>query len=304
MWYAARMDTEQLIPPFREALAAYKTGYMAARNLAPRSRKEYEADVGLFLLFLQGLGFESFEQVGANHVEAYLAELDRQNLAGVTRRRKLTIIRTFFAWLKNKGELAANPAQAVAPPQQEDREPRVLSKEEYQRLLSVVQKPRDRAIIQLLLQTGIRLSEIQRLTLSDLDLPKRMTKDALGTMRILGKGRKTRTVLLNHKACEALAAWLAVRPEVETDALFVSSRHRPVSARQFQYLVGKYLSEAGIKDAGVHTLRHTFATHHIAMGTDLVTVQEFLGHSSLDTTKLYIGLAKKRQAQHIQDHAL
>jgi site-specific recombinase XerD len=69
-------------------------------------------------------------------------------------------------------------------------------------------------------------------------------------------------------------------------------------------LAAKYLAQAGIKGASVHTLRHTFATHHIEMGTDLVTVQEFLGHRSLDTTKLYVGLAKKRQAQHIQEHAL
>ena len=224
------MDTKQLIPPFREALEAYRVGYMAARNLAARSRKEYQADLGKFLFFLQEIGVESLERVGANHVEAYLADLDRQALAGVTRRRKLVIIRTFFDWLKNNGQLQANPAQKVVPPQREEREPRVLSKEEYQRLLAVVQRPRDRAIIQLLLQTGIRLAEIQRLTQSDLDLPKRVTKDALGTMRILGKGRKTRTVLLNTKACEAPAAWLAVRPDVEPDALFVSSRNQPLSA--------------------------------------------------------------------------
>jgi len=201
-------------------------------------------------------------------------------------------------------QIAANPANIVTPPQVEKKEPRVLTKEEYERLLAGVQRPRDRAIIQLLLQTGIRLSEIQRLIISDLNPPSRVTKDSLGTRRILGKGRKTRTVLLNSKACEAMASWLHVRPQAQGDALFISSRHRPLSLRQFQYLVGKYLVQAGIRGGSVHTLRHTFATHHIEMGTDLVTVQEFLGHRSFDTTKLYIGLAKKRQAQHIQDHAL
>jgi len=277
---------------------------MAARNLSDRSRVEYRTDVEQFLGFLHRLKIHDCKQVSPIHIEAYLAELDRHGLAGVTRRKKLTILRTFFGWLRANGQIAANPAKCVAPPQIEEREPRVLSKEEYERLLAAVQKPRDRAIIQLLLQTGIRLSEIVRLTLSDLDLPKRITKDALGTMRILGKGRKTRTVLLNMKACEALSTWLRLRPTVETEALFVSSHLRPISPRQYEYLVGKYLAAAGIKHAGVHTLRHTFATHHIAMGTDLVTVQEFLGHRSLDTTRLYIGLAKKRQAQHIQDHAL
>ena len=297
-------DPQRLIQPFRKALIEYKETYMAARNLAARSRIEYEADVVHFLCILQGMKVKALKQVGPKHIEAYLAELDRMGLAGVTRRKKLTIVRTFFGWLSDNGHIAANPAKTIMPPLADDREPRVLTKEEYQSLLAVVQKPRDRAIIQLLLQTGIRLSEIQRLTISDLNLPKRITKDALGTMRILGKGRKTRTVLLNAKACEALTTWLAQRPEVDTDGLFVSSRQRPLSTRQYQYLVGKYLDAVGIKGAGVHTLRHTFATHHIEMGTDLVTVQEFLGHQSLDTTRLYVGLVKKRQAQHIQDHSL
>jgi integrase/recombinase XerD len=289
---------------FQEALEDYKAGYMAARNLAENTRFKYETNVTQFLVFLQGIGVGDITQVGPNHINAYLAHLDRQGLTGNTRRNKLVTIRTFFSWLKAQELISVNPAKAVVPPQREEKEPRVLTKEEYQRLLSVITKPRDRAIIQLLLQTGIRLSEIQRLTTADYHLPKRITKDALGTLRIVGKGRKTRTVLLNTKACEALASWLKARPEVESNALFLSNRNQPMSRRGFQHVVKSYLAKAGITDAGVHTLRHTFATHHIAMGTDLVTVQEFLGHASLDTTKVYIGLAKKRQARHIQDHAL
>ena len=300
------METKQiLIPPFLGALESYKANYMAARNLAARSRIEYENDVAQFLLYLQDLGIKDLNSLARKHIDGFLADMDRRDLAGVTRRKKLTIIRTFLDWLQTNDHIRSNPARAVIPPQREDTEPRVLSKNEYQQLLAVTQKPRDRAIVQMLLQTGIRLSEIARLTLSDLtDFPKRVTKDSLGTLRILGKGRKSRTVLLNRRACEALAAWLQVRPSVDNDALFVSSHRRPISPRQYQYLIAKYLKAAEIKGASVHSLRHTFATHHIALGTDLVTVQEFLGHSSLDTTKLYIGLAKKRQAQHIQEHAL
>jgi site-specific recombinase XerD len=299
------METGHLNEGFRDALADFREGYMAARNLAARSRVEYETVAAQFLTFLQeDLGIGAVGQVGEKHVNAYLAHLDRLGLAGATRRRKLVILRTFFGWLKAQGVIEGNPAESIAPPQREEKEPRVLDKEEYQRLLSVVEKPRDRAIIQLLLQTGIRLAEIQRLRLADAHLPGRITKDALGTLRIVGKGRKTRTVLLNAKACEALATWLKARPEAESDALFLSNRKQPMTRRGFQYLVKKYLERAGITDAGVHTLRHTFATHHVAMGTDLVTVQEFLGHASLDTTRLYVGLARKRQAQHIQEHAL
>ncbi len=277
---------------------------MGARNLAPRSRVEYKTAVGQFLFYLQSVNITDIKQIEPKHINSFLASLDRQGLAGATRRKKLIILRTFFSWLKGEGITRTNPAKSVIPPLREDTEPRVLSKDEYQHLLAVVQKPRDRAIVQMLLQTGIRLSEIQRLKLSDINIPTRITKDSLGTMQILGKGRKTRTVLLNSKACEALHTWLKERPNLGTDAIFLSSRSKRLSSRQFQYIVGKYMEKAGIRAAGVHTLRHTFATHHIAMGTDLITVQEFLGHASLDTTKLYIGLAEKRKAQHIQDHAL
>jgi site-specific recombinase XerD len=298
------MQPPQLASGFANILEQYKDGYMAARNLAPRSRVEYKTAVGQFLFYLQSINVTDIKQVEPKHINSFLASLDRQGLAGVTRRKKLIILRTFFSWLRAEGITKTNPAKSAIPPLREDTEPRVLSKGEYQHLLAVVQKPRDRAIIQILLQTGIRLSEIQQLKLSDINIPTRITKDSLGTTQILGKGRKTRTVLLNAKACEALYTWLKERPNLATDAVFLSSRSKPLSSRQFQYLVGKYMMKAGIKAASVHTLRHTFATHHIAMGTDLITVQEFLGHASLDTTKLYIGLAEKRKTQHIQDHAL
>ena len=295
---------KSLIPPFQDILDEYKAGYMAARNLAARSRVEYENDVSQFLRFLQHVEVQDLTSIDKRHIEGFLADLDRRKLAGVTRRRKLMVLRTFMYWLHSHNYIKNNPISSVVPPQQENKEPRVLTKEEYQRLLATVQKPRDRAIIQLLLQTGIRLSEIARLEFSDLNMPTRITDDTLGTLRILGKGRTTRTVLVSPKACEALATWLTVRPDVESDALFLSSRLRPLSQRQFQYLIAKYLKKAKIKNASVHTLRHTFATQHIELGTDLITVQEFLGHKDLNTTKLYVGLVKKRQAQQILAHEL
>ena len=277
---------------------------MRARNLAERSRVEYTYGIRQFLSFLESIPTTQIADVEPKHINAYLADLDRQGISGVTRRKKLTIIRTLFTWLYANGEIKTNVGKHVVPPQRELKEPRVLSEQEYQRLLAVVQKPRDRAIIQLFLQTGIRLSEAQQLTLMDTEVPTRITKDSLGTVRILGKGRKTRTVLLNRKACEALHQWLKERPKVDTIALFISTHHQPLSGRQIRRVVKKYLKLANITGASTHTLRHTFGTHHIEMGTDLITVQEFLGHASLDTTKLYVGLAEKRKAKHIQDNAL
>ena len=278
---------------------------MAARNLAPRSRVIYETDVTQFLQYLQTLKVKDLKETAPRHIMSYLAELDRRGLTGVTRRRKLIVIRGFFKWLKVNEQVAANPAQHVELPQREEKEPRFLTKAEYERLLSVVQKPRDRAIIQVILHTGMRLSEVQRATLSDLiSFPKRITKDSYGELRIRSKGRKVRTVYLLDKACEALKEWLGVRPDADTDALFLSNRNRPLSPRQFQYLVEKYLKAANIKGAGVHSLRHTFATHHLAAGTSLKTLQKNLGHKDLSTTSVYLHIIKDKELEQLRDHQL
>ena len=296
---------KQLIEPFRQALEEYRDGYMAARNLAPRSRVIYETDVTQFLHHLQTLKVKDLKDTAPRHIMSYLAELDRQGLTGVTRRRKLIVIRGFFKWLKVNEQVSANPAQHVELPQREEKEPRFLTKAEYERLLSVVQKPRDRAIIQVILHTGMRLSEVQRATLSDLiSFPKRVTKDSYGELRIRSKGRKVRTVYLLDKACEALKEWLDVRPDVDADALFLSNRNRPLSPRQIQYVVEKYLKAADIKGAGVHSLRHTFATHHLAAGTSLKTLQKNLGHKDLSTTSTYLHIIKDKELQQLREHQL
>jgi site-specific recombinase XerD len=157
-----------------------------------------------------------------------------------------------------------------------------------------------------LLQTGMRLSELANLTMTDGEIPKRITRDPdnTGSVRVRRKGNKTQVIPLNYKACQALDAWLRVRPGVDFDALFVTKFKAPMSPRAIQYRVKKYLDEAGIKGASVHTIRHTFGTHHAARGTDLKTIQEMMGHADLATTSIYVSLAKKAQRQALQEHAL
>lgn len=296
--------SSKLPPVFASAVEDYKGGYMAFRNLAERSREEYETDVIQFLDFLKGLALRDISIVEARHIKAYLADLDRRNLKSSTRRRKLTVIRTFFAWLKEVGSIPHDPARKVRLLQREDPRPRVLSRKEYQRLLKAVRAPRGRAVIQLVLQAGVLLSELHRLNLSDLNLPEQLAKESLGTMRIRGSGSRDRVVVLNAKACSALKTWLQERPAVKTDAVFISRRERRLSERQIQNIVGKYLDSASIENASVHSLRHTFAVHHLAQGTENDVVQEVLGHESKESTKVYIPIAKRKQAQYLQKHAL
>lgn len=128
---------------------------------------------------------------------------------------------------------------------------------------------------------------------------------SMGVARIQGKGQKYRTVLLNYVAVEAPQEWLNVRPEIETNAVFVSNRRRPLSPRQIQYVVEKHMKLAGIKNASVHSLRHTFATSHLEADTDIKTVSKFLGHSSLDITAIqYRHIRRRRQEIQLTQNAL
>jgi site-specific recombinase XerD len=175
------------------------------------------------------------------------------------------------------------------------REPRVVSK-------TNTANDCERVVI----QTGMRLSELVQLTLSDLELPKRITRDidSMGSVHVQRKGGNVERIPLNYKACQALATYLKVRPKVDHAGLFVTKFKTRMTARAIEYMVSKYLVECEIHHASVHTLRHTMATHHVARGTDIKTVQVTLGHASLATTIIYVSLSKHGQKKALQEHAL
>jgi len=290
------------------ALDDYETTYMAFRNLADRTRVEYRRDLDDLVRFLNTSSALSEPQaVELKHLEQYLAELDRRGLRGSSRRRKSASIRSFFSFLESHRYTVHNVALKLRAPERETSEPRVLTEEEYRRLQDAVRfHARDQAIIELLLQTGMRLSELAALTTADADLPAKVGRDkeAAGSVRLLGKGRKQRTVTLNWKACKALKAYVSTRPESSGPSLFLSKFGFPLGRRAIQDIVSKYLKDAGIEGASVHTLRHTFGTHQVRKGTNLRVVQEAMGHTDLKTTSRYIHLARELMDEQLQANAL
>ena len=301
------MATDRRPQTLDQGLVLYESVYMPARNFAEKTRLDYHHDLSDLLLFLERLGRVRLDQVALGDLEAYLAELDRRSLAGASRKRKTYAIKSFFAFLYRSGGIVRDVSERLIPPRTEQKEPRFLSKAEYEDLLRACSHhPRDAAIIELLLQTGLRLSEVTRLAVHDVELPARIGRDAeaLGRLHILGKGRKERWIPLNYKVCRALRTWLEMRPQGANAALFISKFRQGLGPRAIQHLVGKYLQEAGIRGASVHTLRHTFATHHVAQGTSLRTVQEVLGHADLKTTSIYVQLAQEAVKRELQQHAL
>lgn len=290
-----------------KALKLYETIYMSSRNFTPTTRKSYKRDLNQLVAFLEGNGQTLVSQVRKVDLRAFQAHLDRKGYAGTSRRRKTSAVRSLFRFLTSNDLIRVNPAVDLVPPQTEQKQPRVLTEKEYKALLRACShETRDAAIIELLLQTGIRLSELARLTLDDVELPARISRDPAntGALHVKGKGRKERTITLNYKACKALKAWLKIRPNIDSAALFVTKFREPMGPRAFQRVVKKYLRDAGIKGASCHTLRHTMATHHVAKGTSLRTVQEALGHTDLKTTSIYVQLAREVMNKELQEHAL
>ena len=292
----------------QQALEQFQTIYLPSRNFAIRTRQEYSNDLADLLRFLRAIGITGVGDVGLSHLEGYLAELDRRGYAGSTRKRKTITMRTFFSFLQREGFVANDVARRLIPPFSELTVPRVLTQSEYQRLMSACsQSVRDTALIELLLQTGIRLSELVRLKRSDLDLPDPVALgvNLIGQVRITsGGGRKSRCIPLNQRVCQALIHYLGHHPAFPDVAVFANRFGEPLGPRGVQKLIKKYLGKAGIYGASVHSLRHTFGAQHAARGTSLKTIQAAMGHQDIRTTMLYVSLAQSSMRKELQSHAL
>jgi site-specific recombinase XerD len=190
----------------------YQEVHLASRNYRQTTRREYISDINQLLCFLSSAGIGKPQDVSFTHLNQYLAFLDEQKLSGLSRRRKTSSIKNFFEYLTQNDIIVNNFARNLVPPRKESHTPRVLSQDEYKRLqLVVANEPRDAAIVELLLQCGIRLSELTHLTVTDIQLPNKISQDVnnVGTLIVReGKGGRDRILTLNHKVCKALKTWL------------------------------------------------------------------------------------------------
>ncbi|MDT8442231.1 MAG: tyrosine recombinase XerC [Desulfuromonadales bacterium] len=259
------------------------------RNYSPRTREAYGHDLAGFVAFLDVHGGASAERLGRVDnllLRRYLAELHKSNQR-TTIARKLSALRSFFRFLVREGLLAVNPTEGMATPKLNRYLPKTLSVDEASALMEHGRPPdllglRDRAIVELLYSSGLRISELTGLDVGDLDLKEQL-------VRVLGKGRKERIVPVGRKAAAALVAYLDARGlPADDEPLFVNVRNGRLTARSIQRHLKTRLLTAGIlKDISPHALRHTFATHLLDGGADLRAIQELLGHASLSTTQRY-----------------
>jgi integrase/recombinase XerC len=242
-----------------------------------------------------------------NSVRAYLARLNEKQYSKATIARKLATLRSFYKFLVKRNHVGSNPVTVVRTPKQEKKLPRFLEYEEVKRLLETPPVnswlgARDRAILETLYSTGIRVSELVALNMDDVDF--------LGeVVHVRGKGKKERIAPIGSSALQVIQHYMEFRnkraqsnPNFDSRVLFVNKHGRRLSTRSVRRKMDKYLRMAGLDpQISPHTLRHSFATHMLNNGADLRSVQELLGHQSLSTTQVYTHLTTKKLKEVYQD---
>ena len=268
------------------------------RRLSPLTSKNYRRDLERFVEYLDKADAASWGDVDSEHVRSFSASCFRKGLSPRSIQRRLSAARSFFRFLIREKVVKKNPVTSVTSPKSKKRLPGNLDADRMARLLDIPGEgaivDRDRAILELLYSSGLRLAELVDLNLGDVDM-----RDA--TVRVTGKGNKDRIVPVGRHALKALRQWAITRADLadaEERALFVSNRGVRISPRSVQARVKHWAKRQGI-DANVypHLFRHSFATHVLESSHDLRGVQELLGHANISTTQVYTHLDFQHLAQ-------
>ncbi|MEJ2298057.1 MAG: tyrosine recombinase XerC [Woeseiaceae bacterium] len=268
------------------------------RRLSPLTCKNYRRDIDTLLVWLESAGVTTWRDVDEEHIRAFSAACFRRGLSARSIQRRLSAARTFFRYLLREKAVGKNPVASVSAPKSRKRLPGNLDADRMARLLDLPGTgpivDRDRAILELLYSSGLRLAELVDLDLGDVDM-------ADATVRVTGKGGKDRIVPVGRQALRALRQWHGTRAELaaaDETALFVSNRGQRIRPRSVQARVKHWAKRQGI-DANVypHLFRHSFATHVLESSHDLRGVQELLGHANIATTQVYTHLDFQHLAQ-------
>ncbi|SNU00586.1 integrase/recombinase XerC [Ruaniaceae bacterium KH17] len=281
-----------------QSLSAYEAHLRDERGLSANTITAYTRDVRELLLFVYGPDADRGEgsEFTLAALRAWLGS--DPDAARTTIARRAASARSFSTWATRTGRIPADVAARLASPKAASTLPTVLSTGSAARLLDTAKagaesaiQVRDWAALELTYAAGLRIAEVVALDVRSLDRERR-------TMRVLGKGNKERVVPFGAPAAEAIDAWLTRRPELATeesgDALFLGARGRRVDPRTLRDSLHRLTAQAGVKDLAPHGLRHSAATHLLEGGSDLRTVQELLGHSSLQTTQRYTHVTPER----------
>lgn len=268
------------------------------RRLSDLTSKHYRRDLNSLRAYCDKFGLEKWQDLDDEGMRSFSAQTYRQGLSPRSIQRRLSAARTFFRYLQREGHVSKNPVLDVSAPKSRKRLPENLDADRMARLLDIPGDgplvARDRAMLELLYSSGLRLAELTGLNLGDVDLSD-------NTVAVTGKGGKDRIIPVGRFAVRALTAWIKERvalANADESALFVSNRGTRISGRSVQARVDHWAKRQGI-DTKVypHLFRHSFATHMLESSHDLRGVQELLGHANISTTQVYTHLDFQHLAQ-------
>lgn len=259
------------------------------RNASAHTLLNYKLDLLDFRGFIKETDVKEVDYL---FIRKYLAFLKEKSLTNRTVARKLSSLRSFFRFLVKDGYVKINPVDAVTSPKQEKALPKFLTEDDVVRLIEApdtqtLKGLRDRAMLETLYSTGMRISELMSLTQGSVDFIG-------GTVKALGKGKKERLLPIGERALRAIRNYLKMR-KTASERLFLNKNKKPLTARGFRKVLDVYIRKISLREhVSPHTLRHSFATHLLDRGADLRSVQELLGHANLSTTQIYTHLTTEK----------
>ncbi|WP_040951274.1 site-specific tyrosine recombinase XerD [Gorillibacterium massiliense] len=281
----------------RETLQTFIQYLAAEKGLAQNTLESYQRDISQYIDFLNVNGVTELRDSNKIHIQKYLLEMKGKGRASSTMSRSIVSIRSFYQFMIRQRVLDHDPSQQLEAPKLDKRLPQVLTVDEVLKLLeapvpSVPAGVRDKAMLELLYATGIRVTELISLDVDSINTE-------MGFVRCMGKASRERVIPLGKTAARWLDEYIRyMRPYLlkvsdEVDALFINHLGTRLTRQGFWKIIKKYAKEAHIeKEITPHTLRHSFATHLLDNGADLRSVQEMLGHADISTTQIYTQMTK------------
>lgn len=261
--------------------------FLKVKNYSVHTIANYQRDISRFLNFIDSQGF-NFKQLATNQISQWIIFLRKLGLGNRSIQRNISSLKNFYQYMFKNGFLSSNPFEGVAAPKINDSLPKALSPEDVNKLLSFEPKTifdyRDKAFLELLYSSGLRISEAISVNLSSFE-------SDFTFVRVVGKGNKERMLPVGKYAKYAIQKWLDMREvSVEKDVLFTNKFGKRITARAMQERLYNLSLRQGMSPVNPHMLRHSFATHLLESSGDLRSIQEMLGHSSLSTTQIYTKL--------------
>ena len=271
------------------------------KGLSQNTVKAYEVDLLAFMSWIADHTNLDIKNIKEDSINKYISYLFKTKLKSSSVNRKISSIKSFYLFLIKKSIVNTSPISEVISPKQEKYLPSSMSEDEVDKLLNspnsnIKIEKRDKAMIEMLYATGMRISELVNLKITDVDMQRCVVK-------VLGKGSKERLIPFGEEAYEALNNYLSDRDESSSKEIFLSNRKTKISRVAFWHRIKLYLVRENLKQTiSPHTLRHAFATHLLNRGADLRSVQLLLGHSDLSTTQIYTHIAKQRLSDVLKKH--